>query len=320
MTRPVPIIGIVAALCIVGWLGAATANRMYFAPASELRQEVADLETQTREVEGRLANRNKLDDAIQAFVDRTLGGDQETVDHQLRTRLNRIAEELELKGASVGTGSISTRRSPARSAFSRRGSWRELRDTTDFIELDGWISAEGSLQQVVQLVDRIDAEPWLKHIDQVKLDGKDNGRRFAVTVRLTTLFLPGREPGAAPATVYDPSRAEQFAALLTSNPFRVPQRRRPNAQATPQPPTPAPPAGFPWADWTLTGVAQSTAGPEIWLRNPKSGDTRRLAIGESIDAAELVAIGSTWAEFRLEGRRFRVLVGKNLNDRTPVSE
>ena len=57
---------------------------------------------------------------IQAFANRTLGGDLESVDHRLRARLNRIAEQLQLQDIVVGTGRAVSRDSPAKRVFTRR--------------------------------------------------------------------------------------------------------------------------------------------------------------------------------------------------------
>ena len=81
--------------------------------------------------------------------------------------------------------------------------------------------------EVVRLIDRVQAEPWLKYVDQVKLDPKENGQRVDVTLRLKTLFLPGRAPSKA---ILGPSDTEvvaaaaipeRYAALIEANPFAL---------------------------------------------------------------------------------------------------
>ena len=59
-------------------------------------------------------------------------------------------------------------------------------------ELNGWITAQGTFPQIVELIDAVAAEPWAKRIDQIKIDPKDNGERFGISIRLSTLFIPGR--------------------------------------------------------------------------------------------------------------------------------
>jgi hypothetical protein len=62
----------------------------------------------------------------------------------------------------------------------------------------------------------------------------------------------------------------------------------------------------------LTGVAAGPQGAEAWLRETATGASRRLSIGERLEAMELLAASGEVAEFSLDGRRYRVTVGGNL--------
>ena len=93
------------------------------------------------------------------------------------------------------------------------------------------------------------------------------------------------------------------------------------------PPAPAPPAApaavqnpAPWAQWVLTGVASGPGGPEVWLLNPGSGESRRLAVGESLHEVMLVAAAGEAAEFRLHEERFTVAVGQSLGASYPPGQ
>jgi hypothetical protein len=316
MTPAARIGGGAIAAVVLGWVGWSVANGVYLERRAELR---ASIDETTARVDGyteALARLPQLDDRLQAFVDRTLGGDEETVDHRLRTRLNRIAETIGLADTTVGTGAASPRRSPARNAFPRGGAWRAMRDEIDVYELDAWVSGRATWESVVQLVDRLEAEPWLKRLDHVKIDPKDNGDEYAVTVRLTTLYLPGRAPDVVSQSEYETERLARYEGLVQASPFRLPA---PEAPVVAHAPPPAPPR-FPWNHWWLTGVAQGPGGPEAWVRHDTSGEARRLEVGDTIDAATLVAAAGEWAEFRLGEGRFRVRVGGNLNDRSLVTE
>lgn len=275
-------------------------------------------------------------------VNRTLGSNLEAVDHRLRTRLNRLAEQSRIQGVSVGTeGGGRPRLSPARSSVFR--SYRALRDELDFVEVEGWISGVGTLEDVVRLMTAIAVEPWIKRIDRVQLDPRDNGERLNVSLRLTTIFLPGREPlaesGSASGTNGNglasrrPEADEllsKYAALVNSNPFRVPPP--PQAVASrdrqrPAPPVPAPPPAFPFGEWLLTGVAQGAPTAvdgngtrwEAWLRHHPSGETRVLALGETLDAMTFVEVQDDHAQFDLAGQRFAVAIGTTMDKRIPVS-
>ena len=319
---PGALAGIIVLVLVAGWMVRGTYRSVYANPAGELRADIAAIKGRLASSERSSADVPRLAQEMRSFTDRTLGGSTESVDAELRERLNRIVEAVRLEGGTVGTETASRRPSPARAAFPKKGAWKKLRDELDFIELGGWISGEGTFSQGLELVDRIDAEPWIKRITQVRLDPKDNGGRFAIRVRLATLFLPGGATDAVAERSYDSQRLTQLEALVAANPFHIPPE--PVAAAPPRTPSPPPPPVFPWGQWALTGIADGPDGSEAWLLNQDSGESRRLAVGHSIGpalaGAEMLAASGQWAEFRLGDQRFRVLVGTNLNDRTPVNE
>ena len=302
----------VGVLALLGWLGYRTAQSRYFDKKADHVSKIDSYRNYLKDAKAESRRRRELDADFQEIVNRTLGADRETVDHQLRTRLNRIGEELGISGLSVGTGQARRLQSPARNEFGRR-TQRALRDEIDFVELEGWISGEATFEAALRLIHRIDAEPWLKHLDQVRLQPKDNGDRFGVTVRLTTLFLPKQSPSEPVLTAYDASAFDPYLALARSNLFRVP----PQGQ-TSGPPTPAAVAATSQDQWTLTGVASGPQGLEVWLLNPQTGESRRLAVGETLRGLVLVgAVGET-AEFRRDQQRFTVSIGQPLSQPSPL--
>jgi hypothetical protein len=241
--------------------------------------------------------------SLRGYADRTLGGDLESVDHELRTRLNRIGEELGLQGLSVGTGRVRPFDSPGRAKFVDKS----LRDETDFVEVEGWISGEAGLDAALQVLHRVESEPWIKRIQEVRFQPRDNGARFALTLRLATLFLPGRGPSAPPPRA-KPVGFEPYQALAARNPFRLPDANVP-------PPAP-PPAPSPMAElsrWVLTGVANGPVSAEVWLLNSDSKESRRLSVGEHIEQLVLVGAAGEVADFELSGVRVRVSVGSALS-------
>lgn len=282
---------------------------VYYKPrANALNARLAEATEKVRGYQDALDTRPRLQRQLREVIDSTLGGDVEAVDHRLRTRLNRIAEDLQLHQPSVSTGRPSARPSPARLLFPTAA--RELRDELDFVELDGSISAEGTLEQVVALVDRIQAEPWMKRFNSVRLDPKNNGERFGVTVRLTTLFLPGQTPEGVPAGAYDADRMARFASLVQANPFRMPPPVV-AAPAQPQQPTATPQPRM--EQWLVTGIAQGPDGVEAWLRNARSGESRRIGVGQRVREAVLVAANGDEAEFEVDQRRLVVAIGSTLS-------
>jgi hypothetical protein len=284
------------------------------------------------EIRDERARRGKLDAQLQSFVDRTLGGTAETCDAQLRSRLNRLGEEVGLRDLRVTTGSAASRTSPAKAEFGRSGRDRALRDEVDFIELDASIGGEGSLEQVLRLVHRIEVEPWIKRIDGVKLDAVGEGERVKLSLRLTTLFLPGLDRKLE-LKVADSELAgfARVASLVDANPFRVPKPPAVTAVAAVDPPsnpptvapvtdpaaTEAPPTGFPYDQWLLTGLVSGPTGQEAWLRNSSDNRSAILQPGQSMGGITFLGFTADIADFVAGESKFRVQVGTSLGSRLP---
>jgi hypothetical protein len=311
MSRTVKIILALVAVMALAWLGWAPVKATYFNERDELRERIVSLTADVGRLREAASDHVDVNGRIRGLVDRTLGGDLETVDHRLRSRLNRIGEDLGLEALSVGTGRVRRLETPAKSQFKRRGQ-QALRGELDFVEVEAWISGEGSLERVLRLIHRIDAEPWPKRVHQVRVQPKLSAQRFAVQLRFVTLFLPDRDP-IQPPPPGEPGDFSRYAAMAGRNPFIVPP---PAPRPAPAPAVAVGP-GAGLAQWVLTGVAANRGSVEAWLLNPGSGETRRLAVGETFQEATLLAANGNVAEFQLGDERFRVPVGGRLTDRLP---
>lgn len=278
-------------------------------------------------------NRPAMDAKLQAVADRTLGASVESVDSEFRRRLNRMCEELGLTEFSVTTGVSMGRSTPAKREFNRP-SERALRDEPDFFEVQGTVGATGRVDQLLGLVFRLDAEPWMKRIESVRLDPNADGTSVRMTLKMSTLFLPGRT--ASKPLVPDPqalASASRFGALFGSNPFRVPPPPAPPAPVAPaptqvaQPSTPAGPAvatpaappapapGFPYGEWMLTGVVEGPSGTEAWLRHVPTGSQLTLTPGTAVGELVFRAVRYDFAEFDSPSGSCRIQIGNNLTQR-----
>ncbi|MDZ4756369.1 MAG: hypothetical protein SGJ11_17980 [Phycisphaerae bacterium] len=267
--------------------------------------------------------RDDLDAELQRFADRTLGSDLDASDSGLRSRLNRIGEELKLTDLRVVTQSSTVRLSPAKAEFSRTGSQKKFRDEPDFIELPASIAGEGSPEQALRLLHRLDVEPWLKRIGSVRLDQLKDGERIKVTITLTTLFLPARKGKVElKPSESDVAAFTRYQPLAMINPFRVPPppaAAPPTAVAATPPPVPPPPAGFPYEQWLLTGLVAGPDGTEAWFRNGTTGEKRQLAPGQQLGEATFTGSSGDRGEFSQGDQRFRVPIGSAMTARAPVS-
>ncbi|MFZ9881681.1 MAG: hypothetical protein ACO3QC_09805 [Phycisphaerales bacterium] len=278
-------------------------------------------------------NRPKMDARLQAVADRTLGSSVESVDSEFRRRLNRMCEELGLTEFSVTTGVSMGRATPAKREFSKP-SERSLRDEPDFFEVQGTVSASGRVDQLLGLVFRVDADPWLKRVESIRLDPNIDGTKVRMTLKISTLFMPGRS--AAKPLVVDPqalASASRYAALLGSNPFRLPEVQVASVPAEPvvpknNPPQvpPAPAAGvptpppapdptFPYGEWLLTGVIEGPTGPEAWLRHVPTGSQLTLTPGSNVGELVFRSVRYDFAEFDAPAGSCRIQIGNNLTQR-----
>lgn len=322
MNRALRIIMILSAVAIAGWLAWSGLSRQYLQPRAQLLEQInASRIELARHRTGR-EEAPKTAAAIKSVVDRTFGPDVETVDHKLRSRLTRLAEHagLQEQSRTVVTGASTRRQSPARNVFSRGASERALREETDFIELIGSISGEGTFDQALQLIAAIEAEPWVKRIDELKLDPKDNGERLDISVQLTTLFLPGRAPDPNAAITPRAAAPQKWASFAGTNPFRIPAPPEAPPELPPAAQAAPPEPGFPYEQWSLTGVASSPAGDEAWLLNTQTRESRPMSPGQSIQDLTLTAVLADRAEFTMGTQRFVVNVGENLRDRHMVGQ
>lgn len=315
---------LVAVLVVVSLLVLrAAATAVYFGPRAELTGQIERHQTNLSNIRTAAKRHIDLKEEMQALADRTLGATREEVEAGLRARLNRIGEEVALASASVSTGQQRPRSSPMDRADLRDN---PLRDELDFVELDGTISGEGTLAQALEVVDRIEAAPWLKRINSVVIDPKDGGERFGITVRLTTVFLPTAPPGTDAlnhqTTAYDGGGFAALRTVMDSNPFRVP----PAPVVAEAPTQPDPPAEAPrdppydYAQWRISMITDSSRGREVWLINTQSNESRTLAAGESLRDLCFIGAGADTAEFRLGDQRFTVEVGATLAEQTAIEE
>jgi len=283
--------------------------------------------------------RPQLDAKLQSLANQMLGPSLEAVDSQVRSRLNRACEELGLNDFSVTTGVSIARPTPAKKEF-KTPDLRKLGETPDFTEVQATLSASGSAERMYRLIFRIDAEPWMKRIESIRLNPNADGQVVRLTLRLTTPFMQG-ETAKAPL-VLDPKllqMGDRYAALFGSNPFCIPpppppQRpaviatkpapQQPAAQATPGTPPPVvqppvDPSGFPYGEWIITGIVEGPSGPEAWLRHVPSGAT--LALLPGVAAGELVfrRVEYDFAVFDSPLGPCRIQVGMNLTQRSTVT-
>lgn len=260
--------------------------------------------------------RPELDQRISEILDRSLGADRETVDSVLREKLARLAAASGLRSPSVTTLPVVVRDSPAKSTFRRSGAHRPFREEPDFVELRAGIGAVGRLESVVAFLHALDAAPWLKRITSVRIDPEGDGRRLRLTLRLTTLYVPGQGPGEAAEEMEPMPRHafDRYAALIESNPFALPKKVEPRDS----PPAPvAPVARNPRSEWRLTAIVEGPDGVEAWLVNLVDQRAIEIRVGDALAGMALHAAEVDVATFAEGEETLRVMVGSTLDRPLP---
>lgn len=334
-------LAIAAAALLAAGIGFMVGERRFSAERAAAEESIdtyVSVLTQARTVrDGRTA----LDGRVQSVADRTLGSSLEVVDSEVRRRLNRACEELGINEFSVTTGTSVAKPTPAKREF-KQSNERTLRDEPDFVEVEATVNAAGRAGQMYRLMHRVQAEPWLKRVESIRLDPSADGSQLRMTLKLRTLFLPGRPPSKP--LVLDPqalASSERFASLFDSNPFRIPPpaiatvpqtvqtTQTGGTQAAPSNPAsggnasavtvPNPDSPFPYGEWQLTGVVDGPGGAEAWLRHLPTGSQLTLQPGAAVGELIFRRVEYDFGVFDLPGGTCRVQVGSNLTQRSAAA-
>lgn len=314
---------VVATVGLAGLLGWSSGSGRLGGAREDLDRRIATYVNVLTTVRDERTRRAELDQRIGSIVDRTLGMDLEHVDAELRRRIAELCESSGLREVTVGTLGAGMIGTPARRMFKRTASERIYRDEADFARVGATANGIGTLEVVVRFLHGLDAAPWVKRIETIRLDPVKDGRLIKVAIRVSTIFVPGLDPDPEASPSIDPRRnIERYAALVDRNPFVLPEAPKP---VRAKKPAPAPrPRGNPLAEWLLTGLIQGDPGEEAWCRHRGNGSTATLLPGVTVDLpgggkATLVGIDGEVATIMSGGETWRVLVGSTLDRRLPES-
>ena len=305
----------------------------YSGERGKLDAEIARYETglESREVE--LLDAGKVKKSFDALCAISLGATEEESNAAIRRALNEMAAFVGLKQAAVSTSSARPVINPAAKARLREYSARAERERPDFQAISATLTGEGSLDQAVRTVALLDSQDWVCRIDGfgMRAFGKEReGIDLSVTV--TAMFLPGRrtaigaETGGRIWSPIDEARLDPWRAIVSKNVFKEPRPPPPPpvqpqpeataiAQAAPPPPPPAPSL----ADWRVSAVVQGRGGPELWIVNQKTSETKMLAVGSQVLEAVFVTGSGESARIRIGQDTFEVRLGSTLAERKPAS-
>ncbi len=323
-------IGGVAAALGGGWW----AWSWYAGERSVLDKEIARYESglEAREVE--LMDAAKVKKSFDELGGISLGSTEEEANAAIRRALNEIAAYVGLQKGAVSTSSARPVPNPAAKAKLREYSTRAERERPDFYSISATLTGEGSLEQAVRTVALLEAQQWVCRVDGfgMRAFGKER-EGIGLSVTVTAMFLPGRKVsiGAETAgriwTPIEEARLDPWRAIVSKNVFKEPPPPPPPAapppattavaQAAPPPPPPPPQPSL--GDWRVSAVVQGRNGPELWIINEKTRETKMLGAGSQVlDAVFLTGSGES-ARIKIGQEVFEVRLGSTLADRKPAS-
>ena len=293
-----------------------------------------------------MKDRKSIDEHIEAYAQRTLGFDRETVDHRLREGLYALASDAGLTTDDIVANAKGTRavKNPAVSArvkeFRSYGS-SDFITMPDYIEIDGEVSGTGSFTAVVRILSLVQSQPWIWSVQNFSIKPKDSvGKMFDIRVVVSTIYMPDLAPakpkGAATPDV--PPRAPPIVdppgevvvatkAIIDRNIFSLPEPKpAPAASAVtiastdPNPapiihvdPPPPPP---PYHEWRLTGISTSPVqGHVAWIFNSRTKTAMLLQPGDEVLGAKLVKMTPEKVVFEIGSQRFYLVLNETLADR-----
>ena len=278
-------------------------------PVAEARADLAEYRKKLQKTREEISRGRQATKALDQFRARSLGGDEETVDHRVRTQLNRLLESLGVSKATVSTSEPRTVETPARSVMGKaQPSLRQRRDEPDFATLEFKIGGEAPVGSVMALLTELRAQTWPCRIEDVRLDPVADGALLRFAVRCTTMFFLGPDFGAPEPASASSEALAQFADFAASNPFALPPT--PAAvvqQPSAKPSRPASPV-FPYDKWRLTGIAELAGTMESWWVRP-NGKTVVLREGADIGKAKIAGIERGAVILQRADQELRVEIG-----------
>lgn len=285
------------------------------------KAEHDDLEEEFGELEGRLKQR------YHDYVLRTGSTETAAVSDEILNRIN-----TELSDARMEKGSTVTPRTPS------------VDKRTQVATLRVSVSAPGSFAQCIQFIRGVYRMPYIVRFESIKLSpiGKPQQKQddlVKLDAEIEAMILPhekllGAPPGDKPQPLYsdrlanaDTRQLEGWKPFIPYSPPATPKPTpgpTPTPEPTPEPPPPGAPTD-PYADVFIVRGLIGYGVDEILLYNQEADRMSYVAVGDALDAGELVlahALGAV-AHKATEAKDFGYYVypiGHSLADRIKLED
>lgn len=328
--RKLAIAAAIAATAGGGWWAWSVYATERNAVDSEIARYKSGLEM--REVE--LLDAGKVKKEFDELCAISLGATEEEANASIRRALNEMAAYVGLRKAQVSTSLARPVTNPAGKAKLREYLARSERERPDFYSLSATLTGEGSLEQSVRTLAMLEAQDWVCRVDGYGMRAFGKGEGIGLSITVTAMFLPGRKMtlGAESAgRIWSPieeAQLDPWRTIVSKNVFREPPPPPPPVAPPVQPtavveaPPPPPPPAAPQpslGDWRVSAVVQGRGGPELWITNEKTSETRMLGVGSQVLEAEFITGSGESARIRIGEETFEVRLGSTLAERKPVS-
>lgn len=308
-------LGVIVVLSLLAGVGGWTVGGKRLGTSREtLQQRVETYGSFLKTARVERKERPALDASLEANFDRMLGSDIEKVDSTLRVRIAAMAMTFDLE-PSVQTTGTTIRESPAKREFKRSVAQRAFREEPDFVEVRASVAMTGPFDSIISFVYALDAAPWLKRIESLRLDPETRTNSVKLSLRLSTIFVPqkGEFDEDLPTSPRWPR--ERYALLGKYNPFALSIAE---VAAPVVPSIPSPGLSLdPLSQWRLTGVVIGPDGEEAFLINTLQKATLEVRPGDAFDGITFSHAEGEIATFSTQDGPFRVLVGSPLSEPLP---
>jgi len=310
----------VAAVGAFWWFG-------YAGPKAKLEKGSALWQESVQRFDADSAGMAEVTKRLKAFADSTLGSTEESVSADVRTALNEMAAAVGLKQTTVATLSPSNSKNPAAAAATefKESGLRSMREAVDFRAMPANMTGKGSFEQCVAMIGTVSAQDWAHRVNSIMLRPQNKERtQFEVAIGLTTLFAADLPPSKVRTKLWQPAQAAEVAAwgpIVAKNIFRdPPDAAAPTAVVVAAAAAPAAVAvaGPTLAEWRVAAVVRGKDGAELWLTNIKTGEKRKLKVGESVLEARFLGGAAGVARLGVGDGVFEVSLNERVDQRRAV--
>lgn len=253
---------------------------------AELRTRADRLWDEVRDLERRVARRPGVVKQLAQLAERTFGPDEQSVTRGIRQYLIGVARS----SGPRGTREFSMSFSPGNR---RRGVYQELGCTVRF---------RADLSEIVNLLYLISRAPTLHRVDSLLIRPIAHSPDFNVFLRYKTLVLAGHtdvpspeRPPALPRVDLGSPDRKRYDVITTRDVFvprkiRPPRLRPPATKPATRPAPPVPPRPAGPTDLRVVSLTQSNGGPEIIIRNTRTGVISRYKPGDRLAGGTIVMV------------------------------